>query len=427
MRIIEFSRHTFVGAMSHFGPLAKAGMLCLSMVLRVEAADGAPDVFALRQEYNAVSARIDSLVRAMQALDAKALDAKALPAGEAQGPVPEGMAVVLIFWADDEARVWVNDYLVGETRLAPVEVTIPSIYLGGHNHIRARCWDTDWVESGFLCGLYLRDQGGNLHPILVSDRSWQTEDGPAQEITYVHPMPDIPGAKVVWAPRIFGSVELVQTFDRQAIQQAASAPAVGLSPGGQVRRMDYHVFVQRLAHLQARRKKLKQMLQAPGKVGLPGYEGQARRLLSLTLGKAGPLQEDAALLAERVQAWARALPEAQKRLIYPKQRELKGEVTPAFAQAPPTGGKSGERQLAYRPPEERERALSGERQRSGEAGRQGSGETDQGVGGGGWGGGGRASRLGLWVPTLVLALYMGYVISRWQDLTEGKTRFPWGD
>ncbi len=418
-------------------------MLCLTcgVVLTVEAADGAPDLFALRQDYNAVSVRIDSLVRAMQALDAKALDAKGLPAGEEQGPALEGMAVVLIFWADDEARVWINDYLVGETRLAPVEVTIPPLYLGGHNRIRARCWDTDWVESGFLCGLYLRDQGGNLHPVLVSDGSWQTGDGPAQEITYAHPMPDIPGAEVVWGPRIFGAVELVQTFDRQAIQQAASAPAVGLSPKGQVRRMDYHAFVQSLAQLQERRKALRQMLQARGllKMDLPAYEGQARRSLSLTLGKAGPLQEDAALrVAEQVQAWARALPEAQKRLIYPERRGLKGEwgMTPAFEQAAPTGGKRGERQLAYRPPEERESVPSGEAegkagegQRSREAGRQGSGKTEsgQGVGGGGWGGGGRASRLGLWVPTLVLALYMGYVISRWQDLTGGKTRFPWGD
>ena len=62
--------------------------------------------------------------------------------------VPRGDEVVMIFWADDEAKVWLNDYFVGETRLTPVEVVVPSLYLSSTNRIRVRCWDTDWVESG---------------------------------------------------------------------------------------------------------------------------------------------------------------------------------------------------------------------------------------------------------------------------------------
>ncbi len=414
-------------------------MLCLicGVVLTAEAAAGPPDRFVLRQEYNVVSAQIDSLVRLMEALDAEALDAKRLPVGEEQTPVPEGMAVVLIFWADDEARVWINDYLVGETRLAPVEVTVPSLYLGNSNRIRARCWDTDWVESGFLCGLYLRDPEGALHPILVSDGGWQTGDGSAQEITYVHPAPDIPGAEVIWGPRIFGAVELVQTFDRQAIRQAASKAAAGFSPVVRERKMDYHAFVQSLTLLQERRDVLKRML-AGRQPDFPVYAGRARQSLSLTLGKAGPLQETVSVpVAERVQAWARALPEAQKRLVYPERRGLKGEgeMTPAFDRTPPLKGERGERQLAYRPPEERGSAPPGrtqgeaeERQGHRGAGAQGGGEGSGREGrGGGWSGGGRASRLGLWAPTLMLALYMGCVILRWQDLTGGETRYPWGD
>ena len=35
------------------------------------------------------------------------------------------------------------------------------------------------------------------------------------------------------------------------------------------------------------------------------------------------------------------------------------------------------------------------------------------------GGSGHATRLGLLIPTLILAAYVGYVISKWQDLTQG--------
>ena len=122
----------------------------------------AVDRVALRREYNDVSAAVDSLVRMMQKADAEVL--KKLPEARPERVLPEGMTAVMIFWADDEARVWLNDFPVGETRLTPVEVTVPDLYFQGQNRLRVRCWDTDRVESGFLGGLYLKDGAGRLYP-----------------------------------------------------------------------------------------------------------------------------------------------------------------------------------------------------------------------------------------------------------------------
>ena len=93
-------------------------------------------MLSVRREYNTISAQVDSLVRTMEAVDPRALEASLLPSESLA--IPEGMTLVIIFWADDEARIWFNDYLVGETRLTPVEVEIPSLYLRPRNTIRAR-------------------------------------------------------------------------------------------------------------------------------------------------------------------------------------------------------------------------------------------------------------------------------------------------
>lgn len=420
------------------------GILLLSGVAGADIGDR--DLLSLRQEYNAVSARIDSLVRAMETVDAEALDARRLPGGKEEVSIPDGMSVVLIFWADDEARVWINDYLVGETRLAPVEIAVPPLYLQGSNRLRARCWDTDEVESGFLCGLYLKDTSGALHPILVSDGAWKAGEGQAVEMTYAHPAPDISGAQVIWGSRFFGTVTLEQTFDRGAIQQAvARGVAAGRSPAeAQRSRMDYHAFVQDVARLQERRKALKQRLEQRGEWAsdVPLYSREGERSMSLTLGKAGPLQEALSVpVAQEVQTWARELPEAQQRLIYPERRGLKGEgaATPAREGAP-GGEAAGERQAAYRPPEDRgPGGDAGGKDGEGPSGRGASSEGTggegtgvagtggQGVGGAGGAGGGfgRASRLGLLLPTLVLMLYVGYVVLNWRDLTGGEKRYPW--
>ena len=75
----------------------------------------------------------------------------------------------LIFWADDEAEVFINGYRVAQTRLTPVQIEIPKLYLREQNVIQAHCWDTDGVESGFMAGLYVRDEQGRLRPVLVTD------------------------------------------------------------------------------------------------------------------------------------------------------------------------------------------------------------------------------------------------------------------
>jgi len=174
-------------------------------------------LFELRREYNQVSAGIDSLVRVMHQVDDEVLLKPTLPEGRSERIVPEGMSLVMIFWGDDEARVWLNDFVVGETRLTPVEVTVPDLYLKGQNQIRARCWDTDGIESGFICGLYLRDANGVLYPVVVSNDRWISGGDQAIAITYAHASPDIPGAEPIWGTSMFGVVELVVAFDKAAV------------------------------------------------------------------------------------------------------------------------------------------------------------------------------------------------------------------
>jgi hypothetical protein len=255
-------------------------------------------------------------------------------------------------------------------------------------------------------------------------------------------MPDIPGAEVIWGASLFGTVEMWRTFDHRAIRLAASRPALGMAgpTGGEERRMDYHAFVQSLALLEERRETLRERLQPEGRgsLAVPVYAGPERRSLSLTLGKAGPLRERVSVpVADRVKSWAQDLPESQKRLIYPEARRLKGEgaANPAFRQPVPAEGKRGARQEAYRPPEDRLAVPPGSGGKGKGRSRQEAAGGEAGTGGrggavgtsGGWAGAGRASRLGLWLPTLLLGLYVGYVVLHWQELTGGERKYPWGD
>ena len=160
-------------------------------------------------------------------------------------------------------------------------------------------------------------------------------------------------------------------------------------------------------------------------VSLPVYAGAGQPSPGLTLGKAGPLQERvSAPVAEEVKAWAQQLPEAQQRLIYPERRTLKGEDAANLAgqQAAPTSGEAGSRQQAYQPPKDRGSPGTGQGEKGkGEAGRAGPGVAgagggpDSGLPPGGWGAG-RASRLGLLIPTVILGLYVGYVIFHWREI-----------
>ena len=371
------------------------------------------DVLAIRREYNDVSAAVDSLVRMMQVADAEVL--KKLPEARAERVLPEGMTAVMIFWADDEARVWLNDFPVGETRLTPVEVTVPDLYFQVQNRLRVRCWDTDRVESGFLGGLYLKDGAGRLYPIVVSNGTWETSGGRATEITYAHPMPDIPGAQPIWDVRMFGVVDMAITFDRAAIDRALAKSAPAISRSARQQAMDYHTFAQQLAILQARREKLRADLARQGGLSVPRYNQERVRSASLTLGKAAPLTEKvSAPVAKNVRSWSEKLPAVQQQLIYPDRRALKGEsaVTAATGDVVPTASDRGSREQAYRPPEERGGMKSETKDEGVNAQAQPQGMRR----GGGGGQSSQATRLGLLLPTLIVGIYVLYVAIRWQSL-----------
>ena len=369
------------------------------------------DVSAIRREYNDVSAAVDSLVRMMQAADAEVL--KKLPEARSERVLPEGMTAVMIFWADDEARVWLNDFPVGETRLTPVEVTVPDLYFQGQNRLRVRCWDTDRVESGFLGGLYLKDGAGRLYPIVVSNGAWETAGGRATEITYAHPMPDIPGARPIWDRRVFGVVDMAVTFDRGAIDRALAESARSMTARQQA--MDYHTFAQKIAILQARREKLSADLAREGDLSVPLYTRERARSASLSLGKAAPLTEKvSAQVAENVRSWSEKLPAVLQQLIYPDRRALKGEgaVTATTGDAVPTASDRGSREQAYRPPEER----GGMKSKTKDEGVNAQVQLQGMRRGGGGGQSSQATRLGLLLPTLIVGIYVLYVAIRWQSL-----------
>lgn len=373
------------------------------------------DVSAIRREYNDVSAAVDSLVRMMQVADAEVL--KKLPEVRPERILPEGMTAVMIFWADDEARVWLNDFPVGETRLTPVEVTVPDLYFQGQNRLRVRCWDTDQVESGFLGGLYLKDGVGRLYPIVVSNGAWETAGGRATEIIYAHPMPDIPGAQPIWGRQMFGFVDMAITFDRGAIDRAlAKSASVGPMTARQ-RAMDYHTFAQQIAILQARRDKLRADLARQGDLNVPNYNLERARSASLTLGKAAPLTKEVSEpVAKNVRSWSEALPAVQQQLIYPDRRTLKGEgaVTAVEDDVVSTASDHGSREQAYRPPEERG-GIKSETKTKDEG--DNTQVQPQGMRRGGAGGqSNQATRLGLLLPTLILGIYVLYVAIRWQSL-----------
>ncbi len=369
------------------------------------------DVTAIRREYNDVSAAIDSLVRMMQVADAEVL--KKLPEVRPERVLPEGMTAVMIFWADDEARVWLNDFPVGETRLTPVEVTVPDLYFQGQNRLRVRCWDTDRVESGFLGGLYLKDGAGRLYPIVVSNEAWETAGGRATEIIYAHPIPDIPGAQPIWGRRMFGFVDMAITFDRGAIDRALAETTRAMTARQQA--MDYHTFAQQLAILQARREKLRAELARQGDLNVPLYNRERARSASLSLGKAAPLIEEvSAPVAKNVRSWSEKLPVVQQQLIYPDRRALKGEgaITAATDDVVPTASDRGSREQAYRPPEERGGIKSKTKNEGVDAQVQPQGMRR----GGGGGQSSQATRLGLLLPTLIVGIYVLYVAIRWQSL-----------
>lgn len=329
-------------------------LLAVLSLLHTEA--GAQDVVAVRREYNQVAASIDTLVRLYGGEHLEALTER--PQG-GEGMVPAGYDLVLIFWADDEAEVFLNDFHVSSTRLTPVLVQIPSVYLRETNHIRAHCWDTDRVESGFMAGLYLRDKHG-LRPVLLTEEGkWWTAGRPAAEIYYSHAQPEIPGARVIWGPRLFGEVELEARFASRAVTRAAAAGPIQAAPAAAAteRRMETHEVVSRLVRLQARRQELTAALAAWQHRPPPvRYEGYVHGSLAFSLGRAGPLAEEQSVsTAKKLQRWADDLPVQQRRLVLRETRELKGveAAIPAQDSLAAGGPGDGDRRTDYQAPPER--------------------------------------------------------------------------
>ncbi len=329
----------------------------LLAVLPIAAAE-TPDAIALRREYNRVTAVIDTLARSYTTEDFERLSRLHHNAGV----LPASFDLVLLFWADDEAELFLNGFRVGQTRLTPTLIELPEVYLRPHNVLEARCWDTDRVESGFMAGLYLRDRAGGLRRVLVTgDSDWRAGEEPAETIYYNHAQPDIPGARVIWAAQLFGTVRLSVEFGAAALTRAQRRPAVQSNAGFEQRGMDTQDLVARLVTLDTRKRELARSLAnlSGGSELSVSYAGYAGSPLAFTLGKAARLQErDSMEGITAMQRWLERLPSEDKQLILQRGRELKGSSAATAAARLAGMGDGGEseredRRTDYRPPRDR--------------------------------------------------------------------------
>jgi len=210
-----------------------------------------------------------------------------------------------------------------------------------------------------MAGLYLRDRRGELRQILVTeDGRWWAEGAPAEERFYTHPQPDIPGARVIWGPRLFGTVWLETWFDaaelRRAVRrrpQNAAALQVRENP------MQTHEVVSALVQLHQLREELEAKLERHRYGIVPvRYAGYLSRQLAFTLGSAGPLAEErSAIASSQLHAWAESLPAFQRDLIFSPSRALKGVEAATPERFYEGGGAEAERdrRADYQPPPER--------------------------------------------------------------------------
>ena len=308
-----------------------------------------------RQEFNGIVASIDTLMRMEGDGDWSDLDRH-------RPELPEDISLVLLFWADDEAEIFINGYRVAQTRLTPVQVEIPKIYLREQNVIQAHCWDTDGIESGFMARLYVRDGGGRLRPILVTDDGlWRTGENNMAEVRfYSNDKPDIPGAYVIWGDGLYGEVWLEAEFSVEAVGQAAQRRPVQWSRPA-VEPMQTHQVISRIVQLQKRQTELEQLLGGGTLLDkIPRYSGYVTNRLAFSLGRAGRLSErNNRIKSDALKDWVEQMPEADQSLIFRPQRELKG-VEAATAKKPLEGAggeEEGRRKRDYLPPPERGSAV----------------------------------------------------------------------
>lgn len=314
----------------------------------------------LRREYNTVVASMDSLMRLYGHTNFSAL-----AAGKGQTQVMQSQDLVLIFWADDEAQVYLNGYLVGQTRLTPVLVEIPRFYLRQENLLSAQCWDTDRVVYGFMAGLYLRDPGGGLRPVTVTDEdSWSSDGAPtAPSYPPTFSRPDIPGARVIWKEdQSYGSVWLETRFSSNQVRRAAYAQRHQASKLAVVEKpMIFHEVVTHVSYLKNRQKRIGDALARRRELSSQPvlYRGFARSDLALTLGHAGRLSEELTLqTAASLAAWSRQLPVPDSGLVSRDPRKLKGLAEATAGLRKPGGSnesRDADRRLDYQPPPERGR------------------------------------------------------------------------
>ena len=310
----------------------------------------------LRREYNDVAAAIDTMVRTYGQRQVESVARRDRDLVR----LPPGAGVVLLFWADDEARVFLNGNLVGSTRLTPTRIDIPTLYLEAQNRLEAHCWDTDRVESGFMAGLYVEDAAGLLHPVLTtSEERWEGADGGrAQEIFYTHSQPDIPAAQVMWGERLFGQVQMGASFTATEVLGALGRPPASATAADWAEEpMHFHEVVSRLVDLEARQREIAAVLAASRDRGGEHlrYRGSGHAGLSFTLGRAAPLAEAGNVsLAADLAAWVRRLPVQERQLVLREARPLKGvaAATPDAA-FEAVAGERQDRRRDYRPPPER--------------------------------------------------------------------------
>ena len=377
------------------------------------AAAVADDVVTLRQQYNQVSASIDTLVRLyggdkLRELAKRKADSRLLPADS---------KLVLIFWADDEAELLLNGHRIGDTRLTPTRVEIPVVYLRESNVLRAHCWDTDRVESGFMAGLYLQDGRGRLRKVLATgDGRWWVDGQRAEPRFYNHSLPDIPGAEVIWGTTLFGEVELETQFDAAQLARASRRrPLRGAAGNIAHQPMETHMVVSRLVHLQKQRDELAQKLHArrsPTQDVI--YQGFVRGRLAFSLGKASKLAEVESIdAAKKLLAWTEVLPAKERELIFPKKQALKGtsHIVPQRAVAGTARGEA-DRRRDYAPPAARGSTKGEGRARgTGMGGQKSSAQDIYSI---------RSTPWELWGIATGLLFYLGVVSRQWWKLLSAK-------
>ena len=316
---------------------------------------------SMRRQYNAVAAAVDTIMRQLGRDRVDELtDDSAL-----RNLLPNDAKIALLFWADDEAELFLNGTRVGATRLTPTRVEIPEFYLRENNLLQAHCRDTDRVESGFMAGLYVEWSDGGMRPVVTTgDGNWQLGKGSpgeasAGEIFYTHPQPDIPEARVIWGEKLFGEIRLSVQFSAADVRAAGDRGPAGLrllNDWGRDQPMDFHVSISRLVHLQEERRRLARVLEGRNSELEPylRFRGGHLSPIAYSLGRSEPLSEERESVASsaRLVKWVKQLSPEDRALVLGPSRQLKGASAATLPQEFASRSEAGreDRRLDYQPP-----------------------------------------------------------------------------